>query len=642
MPSVQAHSRRVALVLFAACLALLCTPQGAGAATLSATFAQTGDQTLTVSAGVTGAPKRSRVVFETKRFSSRSTGKAITRLRKVPRSGVLSQKLRLPKGTRSVTARVRLVTVRQRKGKLRQRTVRKSRWQTIKLSRGLRTPAVADVAPKQVQAVVAPSAVAPGAIRIAGKTSALKPGRIIGLGITPQTPEGLLARITSVTRDGAGATASLVPASITELAPAGSLDVDLPIEPLAARAAKTGGQRDFGLQCEGSRSATASVSTELSAGVRLSAKWTGVNLWRGKTGHLKADLTGSVRAKLDGRLALDGEAECTLPTQGLFPTPVRLGVVTVPVGPVPVPIVIDGQINVSGSAKANGSIATAVNADASATAGVTYERGVFTPHKSFDKAFSHTPPAVNGTGSAQVALSPTIGVKIAGRAGTEIDLSSGLKLTGDLNPPPGQPWWRLTAPVSLGAKFSIDAWIINAESERMTLWAEEPLIAQADPATRPPGSSIIDQGPSPDPLPRGVKTRLVWDSDTDVDLHTWDQYGSHAYFSDLDAIPTGYLDRDVIPGYGPETFLETDVDSATEYTFGVCQYSGQNANVTVDVRDSDGQTRRFTVVLRGRKAAALLTTSPAGVQPYIDSEARWCSNGNDPLGIGQVTTGTFE
>jgi hypothetical protein len=97
----------------------------------------------------------------------------------------------------------------------------------------------------------------------------------------------------------------------------------------------------------------------------------------------------------------------------------------------------------------------------------------------------------------------------------------------------------------------------------------------------------------------------------------------------------------VIPGYGPETFYETDPDLGNEFTFDVCQYSGENANVTVDVRDPDGNTRRFTVTRRGRKAAALLTTSPTGITPYIDTDANWCSSGSDPTQLGQVTTGTF-
>lgn len=488
-----------------------------------------------------------------------------------------------------------------------------------------------------------------GSMRLTGASS-IRTGQVVAFGISDKTPDGLLAKVESVSTDATGTNATLTTARITDVVPSGELDLNLTADPTAAPRARASANGSSGkaaqkqeraLQCQNERSATAAVSAELSAGVRLSAKWTGVNLWKADPGHVKADVTGIVRAGLDGAVSLDGQATCELPVQGLFAAPIRLGVFTVQVGPVPVPVVIDGQINVSGAVTATGSIATSVSAQAAATAGVTYEQGKFTPHKSFDRSFNYTPPTVNGTGTASVTMAPTIGVKLAGAAGTEIDFSAGLKLAGNLNPPAGEPWWKLTAPMSLGARFTMDFWVINAESDRFELWSEEPVLAQADIAAGAPGSRIVDQGPSPTPLPKGVKTRLVWDSDTDVDLHTWDQYGNHAYFGDKDDIPSGYLDQDVIPGYGPETFYETDETSNTEYTFGVCQYSGYNSNVTVDVRDRDGNTRRFTVVLRGRKGAALLTTSPVGVTPYVEDDADWCSSTGDPTALGGVTTGSF-
>lgn len=624
--------------------ALLAAP-GASAATVSATYAQVGAQSVAVTAYAIGAPTKVRVVFETKRFSRKKAGAPLSISRKLPRSASVSQTLRLPRGAKQVTARVRVTERRKRKGRWRTVTIAKGEWKTVILTRNTRIPKVAPLAASQVQALVPPTETSMGSIRITGKTSRVKTGRVLAFGVTPQTPDGLLVKVTNVTRDPTGATASIAQARLTDVVPSGEMDINVAAEEVATLAGKGAGQKKAPFTCENSRKAEASVSTELSAGVQLSAKWTGVNLWRGDPGRIRADLTGQVKARLDGSVSLDGQAKCKLEQQQFFAAPVRLAVFTVQVGPVPVPVVIDGQIYLNGSAEASGSIATSVRAQAVATAGVTYEQGKgFTPRQGFEKTLRYDPPAVNGTGSAQLTLSPTIGVKLAGMAGTEIDLSGGLKLSGNLRPPAGEPWWKLTAPLSLGARFSMDFWIINAKSDRFSLWSEEPVIAQADPASAPPGSTIIDQGISPDPLPEGVKTRLTWDSDTDVDLHTWDQYGNHAYFSDLEAIPTGYLDQDVIPGYGPETFFETDRSGTSQYTFGVCQYSGYNANVTVDVRDRDGQTRRFTVVLRGRKAAALLTTSPPGIAPYIDQSADWCDSANDsdPVAIGQVTTGSFE
>ncbi|RKQ90926.1 hypothetical protein C8N24_0741 [Solirubrobacter pauli] len=612
--------------------------------TVGATYGQVGARSLSAYTLVDGAPRKAYAVLETKRFSRRRTGVARSTTRRLARSGRTTLTIGAPRGTKRITARVRVITrTKRNNGRVRTRTVGTGRWTTIELTRTGRTAKVGAVKPKDVVAVTAPTAAAPGSIQLTGASSRVRPGEVIALGITPAAPDGLLAQVTQVTPSGNGTVASLVPARLSDVVPAGAFDVDIPVEQVASISGKTTSEKTpRALQCTSSRSATAAALAELSAGVKLSAKWTGGSMFPPRLPQLQAGVTGTVEARLEGELSLNGEAKCTLAPQTLFPAPVRLATFTVQVGPVPIPVVIDGQVTLTGSAEATGSLSTSVKARASAAASVTYDRGKLTPGKTFERSFTHQPPAVNGTGSAQVTLSPAIGVRLAGAAGPEIDLSGGLKLTGNLAAPAGQPWWTLTAPVSLGAKFKFALWGIEVDSPRYELWGEEFPVASADPATGAPGSSIAGGGPAPEPLPPGVRTRLTWDSDTDVDLHTWNQTGDHAYFRDLEAIPGGYLDRDVIPGYGPETFFETDPAKGNQFTFGVCQYSGKNANVIVDVRDPDGQTRRYTVTLRGRKAAALLTTSPVGIAPYIDPDGDWCNgDGGDPTQLGQVTTGSF-
>jgi hypothetical protein len=269
---------------------------------------------------------------------------------------------------------------------------------------------------------------------------------------------------------------------------------------------------------------------------------------------------------------------------------------------------------------------------------VEYDGASFRPFGQFNKSFTTQPPTVSASGIVSASLDPAVDVRLYGLAGPEIDFSAGVRLAADINAPQGEPWWRLTAPLDLGVTLRMQAWKLDLESPRYSVWHEEPeLLRASSPAG---GSAIQDQGPSPDPLPAGIRTRLVWDSNTDVDLHTWDQDGDHAFFADRYAIPSGFLDQDIIPGYGPETFQETDPGHT--FTFGVCQYNGTQSNVTVDVRDPDGQTRRFTVTLRGRKAAALLTISPRGDESYLPSTG-WCNrNGLDPTAIGETTTGSFD
>lgn len=621
--------------------------------TVSAAFAQTGPRTLRVDTMITAVPRRAWVVVETRRILPGTRGAPRRVERRLARSGRSSLVVPLPSGARAVTARVRVETRNTRVRTVRQRGVVRrvprrvvrrvaaGRWTTMQVTRAARVAPTAAVRPAEVSDVVPPTAADAGSVRLSGGSARVAAGQVIALGITPATPDGLFVRVDEVARDGSGATATVVPARITDVVPSGVLDINIPISDVAYLDSSEATTE--ALVCSGDRSASATARAELSAGLTLSARWSGGNLFRGRLPQLTADLTGRVQARLDGAISLDGEAECTLRPHTLYPKPIRLAAFTAVVGGIPIPVVIDGQVTLTGSAEASGSLSTAVRARAVAEVGATYRGGRLTPRRSFDRSFRFDAPAVNGSGSAQVALSPTIGVRLAGAAGPEFDLTGGLKLTGDLNPAPGEPWWKLTAPVSLGARFAFALWGLEVETDRFELWREEVAVAQADPATGPPGSSIVDRGIAPEPLPEGVRTRLTWDSNTDVDLHTWNQDGDHAWYSDLDGIPGGNLDRDVIPGYGPETFFETDPSLGNQFTFGVCQFSGHHATVTVDVRDPGGVTRRFVVSLRGRKAAALLTTSPAGIEPYVDPGAAWCNrDGGDPTALGQVTTGSFE
>lgn len=602
--------------------------------TVSATYAQVEKQRLSVFVRAAGAPKKSFLLVEAK-----ASGKTLRFRGALTKKKTRSLSLRLPRGASSVKVQVRVVV--RKKGKF--KTLVKGRWRKVKLSRSGRSAKLAKIKNSQITGVLAPTADTPGSISVKGSSaSQLASGRVISMGVSDSFPYGMLARVSSVNSTASGKTATLTQASIADIVPAGQMDLSITPEPVASvSAAKKSDESVKALQCDTSRSATAKASAELSAGFKISAGWSGGSAFPPKVPKLSATATGSVNARLSGSLSLNGEAKCTLTPQTLFPTPQRLAVFTVQVGPVPVPVVIEGQVTLTGSASANGSLSTSVSASASASAGVTYSQGRFTPTKTFTRSFNYQPPTVNGSGEAGVALSPSVSVLLAGAAGPEVDVSGGLKLTGNLVARPGEPWWKLTAPVSLGAKFKFDLWQLHAASPRYTLWSEEPVLAQAA-TTGPPGSQIVDQGPSPEPLPPGVRTRLTWDSNTDVDLHSWNQYGDHAYFDDMFAIAGGYLDEDVIPGYGPETFFEDDPSYGNEFTFGVCQYSGYNSNVTVDVRDPNGQTRRYTVLLRGKKAAALLTTSPVGITPYVDLDGDWCdSSGTDPTQLGQVSTGYF-
>jgi hypothetical protein len=201
-----------------------------------------------------------------------------------------------------------------------------------------------------------------------------------------------------------------------------------------------------------------------------------------------------------------------------------------------------------------------------------------------------------------------------------VDFNAGLKLSASND---ANPWWKLTAPMDLGASLNLEAWKLHLSSGRLKVWSAEPVLAQADTTTTPDNPP----GTPDNPL---VRAQMDWNTDADIDLHIWDEDGNHTYFLDLMAIPDAALLEDIIPGYGPEIFQEFG-DAGRKYTYGLCNYTDSDDLTTAHlvVTDPGGATREFDRDLPYQKAAALVTTSPEG-GGYIPDPG-WCDpDGGDP------------
>ena len=617
----------VALTIAAAGVFAL-PPAADAKARVSAAYGVVGKRTVYATAEVTGAKRRTKVLLETAQ-GSRKGRKIVRQARKLKR-GRAKLHWKYRKRTKRLIVRVRVV--RPRAGR-KPRTLATGRFKVLRLDGLKRAAPVAAVPSRAV--VTAPAPGTPGDL-VLRKRSGVNAGDIVAIGFGPATPEGLLAKATKVRRAGSQIVVSTQPATLPEAVPVGELDLALPAEEARTATASPFQRLAKALECTNQRQAEARGEASVSAGLNVTTAWRRPK--RFSLPKLTARFEGDVRANLNAGVSISGEAECHMDRQPLFPAPIKLHTFATSIGPVPIVGVVDGQIYLSGQANASGKIESSVKASAGASAGVEYDGSGFKPFGKLDKSFTAQPPTVTASGSIQANLAPAVNVRFYGVGGPEMDFSGGLKLAADIHPAPGEPWWKVTAPLDLGVKLRLNAFTLNLESPRFSVWNEEPELLRA--TTPAGGSSVTDLGLSPEPLPPGVRTRLTWDSTSDVDLHTWDTDGNHAYFVELDGIPSGYLDQDVIPGYGPETFQETDPGHT--YTFGVCQYSGTQANVTVDVRDLDGQTRRFAVTLRGRKAASLLTVSPVGGEVYLPVDT-WCNHdGVDPGAIGETTTGGFD
>lgn len=82
-------------------------------------------------------------------------------------------------------------------------------------------------------------------------------------------------------------------------------------------------------------------------------------------------------------------------------------------------------------------------------------------------------------------------VLINGIGGPRIDFNAGLRLAANIN---ANPWWRLTAPLSVGAQLRLAVWRVRLMSPRLQVFSAEPVLAQATgPAPgRPPDSPYAE------------------------------------------------------------------------------------------------------------------------------------------------------
>ena len=96
------------------------------------------------------------------------------------------------------------------------------------------------------------------------------------------------------------------------------------------------------------------------------------------------------------------------------------------------------------------------------------------------------------------------------------------------------------------------------------------------------------------------RVRITWDTETDIDLHVFDEAGNHAYFAQPGAIPEGLVSSDNTVGFGPEFFTD-DAGAGVARTFRLeaCYYAGDSGATAVSgtITDGAGTARPVSVTL---------------------------------------------
>lgn len=139
--------------------------------------------------------------------------------------------------------------------------------------------------------------------------------------------------------------------------------------------------------------------------------------------------------------------------------------------------------------------------------------------------------------------------------------------------------------------------------------------------------SCTGGAPAPPPVTLPLtRATMSWDTDSDIDLYTWDDQGNVLFYGEREGIPNAELIEDVIPlegeySHSPEVFRET-AEPNRPYTFGICDFHREGGDVTLSVTDPGGTVRTFHRTLEYEGDSAVITSSPQG--PDYSPPYEWC------------------
>ncbi|HEV7482340.1 MAG TPA: hypothetical protein VGO13_04505 [Solirubrobacterales bacterium] len=452
-------------------------------------------------------------------------------------------------------------------------------------------PGVVGVSGRVAKVLGDPSS--PDGVILTGHTS-VRRGAVLSARPDDLLPNGLLARVTGFGADGV---VHLRAASIYEVAP--NMTFDIPL----ATSAEAGASQV--VKCGESTGAGVKPYVDLSqfhaTGGWTTTGWGPFKATTGATAELRFHAAAGV--KVSSQVGLSCSLKLpALAFQGMAgPVPVYGGIrpgATVEIGAA-------GSLSTEASTDINvGAKISGVPLSAAPIAGFTSPRvdfnaSVFTGVK------------------AGLSLAAEVGIGAANAANIHVDLTNSLAFTAA----PGQCSWdmdlgKLSATGEVGP-LSISTPSTPALYHR-NLW-HAACGAPAPPPPPPPTAPAVT-------LPL-VRATMSWGTDSDIDLYTWDDAGNLLYFGERDGIPGVELVEDVIPLEGEfvhaEEVLQETANPNRRYTFGICDFRGEGADVTLTVKDPGGGTRTFQRTLFEAGESYVVTTSPDGSGGYFP-EPGWC------------------
>jgi hypothetical protein len=345
-------------------------------------------------------------------------------------------------------------------------------------SRRLARSRAARVAVRPRPLVVSPTVVAslpadgePGRVILRGRVAA-RAGQVLAVGYGKATPDGFLGRVAQVSVHDRETVLQTVPATLGEAVGDGQLDLSTFKQVGTAQDARRVAQAaklsagvfspdiNKSMSCAGGASGSVTGNASVSVTPALHARFS----FLGGLESADFTLTGSASASLKAQAR--ASAGCKLESSPLFASPLHIATFTGTIGPVPVVVVLQGQLFVDASVSGSANVSGDVHASASIIGGISYSHGSFSPIFSGPNAsFGFDPPAVSASGTDQAHIMPALQMLLYGVAGPQLGVKTGLELNADSTK---TPWWTYDAPLEIDA--SLTAPDLGLDSGELTLY----------------------------------------------------------------------------------------------------------------------------------------------------------------------------
>jgi hypothetical protein len=329
------------------------------------------------------------------------------------------------------------------------------------------SPQTAVLAPSAVVAVPQPGTA--GTLRLDGDVS-VAPGDVLASGIGAAAPYGFLLKAVAVRHADGDTIVDAEPATLQEAIPETQFSRRFTFEEPSSRGSgrKAGAHRfQEAAKCTNDGG---DVVIDGTAGIgspqfEFEAGW-------GPLSGTKVKATASVTASASASASATGTASCSVGPIKLFET--KLTPVTFSIGPVPVVLVPELEIELSGKGSVSAGVDTSVDASLTARAGAKYEDGKLSPISELEEEFAFDPPEPEAAATLAATLSSELEVSLYGVGGPAFSFDSGLELGADLN---AEPWWWLDAPISFTAGLEVDA--LDVEAGPITVYERKFRLAEA-------------------------------------------------------------------------------------------------------------------------------------------------------------------